>query len=160
MGKPVKPTALKLLHGHQKSRIPKGEPIPAAGAVEPPAHLSPAARAIWDQLAPDLIHKGVLTPWDVHLFGLYCTSLVYAAEAESQLDEAGVLVRARNRSDRSHGVKVRNAALSVYRDMSEMSLKLGRQFGLTPADRIKLATGEPRDEMAGEHLLTGHYTRR
>ena len=39
MGKPVKPTALKLLHGYQKSRIPKGEPIPAAGAVEPPAHL-------------------------------------------------------------------------------------------------------------------------
>ena len=108
---------------------------------------------MWNRLAPDLKKKGVLTPWDVDMFGLYCQTLVYAYQAEALINKSSVLLRGRNRSDRAGGALVKNPAVQVYRDMAELASRLGKQFGLTPADRVQLATGE-HGALPGEHLLT------
>lgn len=152
-GPAPKPRALRLLDGERPYRLPAGEPVPSAGSVEPPASLDAEALAVWHELAPDLVRQGVLTPWDAALFGLYCQTLVYARRAEEMINSSAILLRARNRSDRASGVAVRNPAMQVYRDMTELALRLGGNFGLTPSQRIALATGEQRP-IPGEHLLT------
>lgn len=153
-GPAPKPTVLRVLHGTHPERVARGEPIPDLLPVEPPAALDAEALAIWQQLAPDLIRKGVLTHWDVHMFGIHCQAVAYLHRAEELANQSGVLLRGRNRSDAAGGVAAtRNPALLVFRDMADLALRSGRLFGLTPSDRIQLATGE-HDPLPGEHLLT------
>ena len=147
-GRPAKPTALRLLHGDKKNRIPKGEPAPAAGDVLPPKALDAEAVEVWNQLAPDLIRQGVLTAWDAHLFGIFCQSVVYAHRAESMINQTSIMLRGRRGDE-----PVKNPAIQVFRDMSDLALRSGCRFGLTPSDRAQLATGS-QEQLAGEHLLT------
>ena len=137
-----------MLHGDRKDRIPAGEPVPATGVVEPPASLDADAVVVWHQLAPDLIAKGVLTPWDVPLFGVYCQSIVYAQRAQQLLNASSVLLRGKRGEE-----AVKNPAVQVFRDMAELALRTGSRFGLTPSDRASLATGD-QVRLPGEHLLT------
>jgi P27 family predicted phage terminase small subunit len=149
VGRPAKPTALRVLHGDQASRIPRGEPVPDTGPVQPPASLDAQALAVWQQLAPDLERKGVLTPWDAPLFGVFCQSVAYAHQAEVMVNQTAILLRGRNHKDAA----VKNPAMQVFRDMADLALRSGGRFGLTPSDRAGLATGE-QGGLPGEHLLT------
>ena len=123
-GRPAKPTPLKLLHGDRKDRIPQGEPVPATTEVLPPGSLDADALAIWHQLAPDLIRQGVLTAWDAHLFGIFCQSVVYQQRAALMVNQTSIMLRGRNRGDTAARgeVAVRNPALMVFRDMSDLAL--------------------------------------
>lgn len=91
MGRPPKPTALKILTGsarHDPQRINHDEPKPALGA-RPPAFLprTGPARAAWRRLAPVLTRTRVLTEADADALALACLALAEYLEARE--DGAG-----------------------------------------------------------------------
>lgn len=142
-GRPAKPTALKLLHGDDKKnpgRVNRSEPVPAAVEIAAPSFLSPEAREIWDEIAPDRIRKGVLTAWDVQAFAAFCEGLRilrYAPEHALDLAKPG-----------------QESPMAKFRQAVSICSALGGRFGWTPADRQKLIVGEgKRDDDAD--LLSG-----
>lgn len=138
-GRPRKPTKLKVLHGDRADRINAAEPVPAAGEVSPPWELSAEAAEIWERLAPDRIAKGVLTPWDVDAFALFCEALVVA----------------RGKGRRARRTQKPGAASPIQEFRAAVSVvsTLGGRFGWTPADRAKLTQEEGRG--GAEDLLSG-----
>jgi P27 family predicted phage terminase small subunit len=133
-----KPSALKRAQGVRPSRINASEPVPTPGQIEPPEDMSEGALAIWERLAPDLERAGVLTSWDVDLFGEYCETLATVRQARKVV-QLSLLVGSRDHP------RV-NPAWRIQRDALGLALALGRQFGLTPSARSGL--GVPRDEEA------------
>jgi phage terminase small subunit len=91
VGRPSRPTALKVLHGARESRINRLEPVPSECEVRPATELSPTAAAAWNRLGPDLAAKGVLTAWDVDQFATFCPATATFYEASAQLAEHGMV---------------------------------------------------------------------
>lgn len=145
------PTALKVLGG-QKDAGTK-EPIPDAGAVQMPTNLSDGAAAVWTRLAPDLIKKGVLTPWDVDEFAAFCDAVERRDRAAAELDEEGEVVSAPvfDRNGKQTGERRQlNPWWQVWKGANEGILRFGARFGLSPSDRADLniprtPTGEEGD---------------
>lgn len=137
-GRPTKPRALKLVDGDRADRLNDKEPIPSEGEVIRPEWLSPAAVEFWDRLAPDLIGKGVLTPWDVQAFAEWCTASATVVEAESYLAVEGHVIEADvfDRNGKPTGARrVRNEWSRVWQAAMEVSARRAAQFGFTPAAR-------------------------
>lgn len=123
MGRPRKPTALRILTGNAGKRpLPKNEPKPELGASPPPWLTTPAAVAEWDRLAPRLFKLGLLTEVDGEALALLCAHLADAGE------------------------QVKMGRPVDPRLTAEIRQFLGR-FGLTPADRSKVTSTNPiKDE--------------
>lgn len=91
MGRPPKPTHLKVLEGNPGKRaINKNEPKPQAKAPSCPAHLDKEAKAEWRRISKQLLQLGLLTEVDRAALAAYCQAWsrwVYAEEKISQLVE-------------------------------------------------------------------------
>jgi P27 family predicted phage terminase small subunit len=156
-GIPPAPTALKVLHGVKPSRINQAEPKPDAGEVQPPRQLDPRAQAIWDRLAPDMIRKGVLTPWDVDSFATFCSMVVVNQDAVADVEKNGTSITTlvRETFDGTCIYELRkNPAWQVARESATLIVTLGGRFGLNPSDRSQLSMGEASRD-ADDDLLTG-----
>ncbi len=129
MGRPRKPNHLKILAGEREDRINRNEPIPGEADISP--SLSPEAREVWDRLAPDLIDKKLLTAWDVDLFTAFCDAVAQYRQCRSLMGKDYVVPGS-----------MRNMVVSPYfkamRECTEVMIKIGGRFGLTPADRAGL----------------------
>lgn len=111
MNRPT-PTALKLLKGNPGHRpLPEGEPTPS-GDVVIPEFVQGVALKIWHQYAPSLEAQGVLTAWDVDMFGAWCCLM---AEFHRK----------------PH--KITTPRIAQMRALASC-------FGLTPADRTRIKT--------------------
>jgi P27 family predicted phage terminase small subunit len=148
-GPAARPTALKKLAGEKTSRINDAEPEPATGAVSPPDWLSAEARAVWDELAPDLIAKKVLTSWDVEPFGVLCDAVTHYRQASAAVAEQGVLVPGRK------DAVVKNPAMQLVRDTAATIRAYCGEFGLTPSSRSGVSIAEEdTDGTSAARLLT------
>lgn len=160
-GPAPKPTALKLLEGVRPSRVNDAEPVPSLTAVVPPAWLSEAALAVWGRLAPDLVRRGVLTPWDVDAFANFCALVEVNRAALVDIDANGATVTTIDRT-LADGTTVyrlqRNPAWQVARESAQLLVSIGGRFGLSPSDRAQLhvePTGAAEsDLLSAERLLT------
>lgn len=130
-----KPRALAVVDGDREDRINFEEPIPADGEVRAPESLSDDARAVWDRLAPDLIARKVLTPWDADGFATFCDAAARHRRAARQLDAEGEVVEGHR------GVMSKSPWFQIWRDTSDVMVKYGSRFGLTPSDRTQLSVG-------------------
>ena len=73
MGRPKKPTKLKLIEGNPGKRpLPKNEPKPKIKKSEAPEWLDETARAIWDEYEPKLRNLELLTEIDQEAFAAFC----------------------------------------------------------------------------------------
>lgn len=137
------PTNLRLLRGESRpSRVNKHEPkAPLAARVEPPDYLDVDARKVWDRLAPSLVQRGVLTAWDVDLFGAYCTAVVHHRRAVRLVNETAVALKGPD------GV-VKHPAMQIVRDQAQLMTTIGGRFGLTPSDRSSISL-EPQEQPDG-----------
>jgi P27 family predicted phage terminase small subunit len=137
------PTHLKVLKGEQESRINREEPLPSEDELIVP-EMSDGARAIWNELAPDLMDKGCLTPWDTHTFVVFCEAqamyyecrkLLYATKSKfGKYVEAGAA-----------GGVIKSPYHQMMRDCAETIAKFSSRFGLTPGDRANLRVGLGND---------------
>lgn len=159
MGRPAKPTALKVVKGERKDRINWAEPVPPSGEVVPPAWLEgdEVAMGEWARLAPDLVRQKVLTCWDTEEFADWCSAVARVARAEARLREEGAVVEQavfdRNGVMTGHR-RVRNPWSFELKDALAIKGRRGARFGLTPSDRSNISR-EAADVRKGDDLLTG-----
>jgi phage terminase small subunit len=137
-----KPSNVARLHGDFKKnpqRENKSEPVPSEGLVVPPFKLTKRAQEVWNRLAPDLIRKRVLTPWDVDMFAEFC--------------EAVCILRGKRRSARRKPEPGASSPMGEYKAAVGIVTTLGSRYGLTPVDRAKIVMGGGNDN-PGDDLLT------
>ena len=148
MGKrgPAKtPTALAVIRGETRpSRVNLHAPDPPPTVARPQEYLDLDALGVWQRLAPSLIARGVLTPWDADAFAAYCTAVVHHRRAVLAVNKAGVMLGT-GRNLHKH------PALQVVRDQAALMVTLGGRFGLTPSDRSSIHLPDAEDD--GDGLL-------
>src|SRR3990167_6403207 len=142
-GRPPKPTALKLLQGNPgKRRLNANEPAPPPASTEPPDWLDELARAFWDEHAPPLIRRGLLTTWDVPMFATACSEHSLWVRYTVRINKHPFGKAAKDWS------RLRNMALA-NRDRTLS------KFGMSPSDRARLgAVGAEMPEDAAESFLS------
>jgi P27 family predicted phage terminase small subunit len=146
---------LKALRGDKNAG--KGEPVPAAGDVRCPTNLSPGARDVWKRLAPDLIAKGVLTPWDVDEFAAFCRAVDLNDQAQEHIDSEGAVVEAAvfDRNGKPTGFRLQVSPWwQVWQGTADKVLRFGSRFGLSPSDRAQLKVGDGRNQDPAERFLS------
>ena len=145
MGRPRKPTALKLIHGSRDRHNNKLEPMPT-GVAEAPDWISEAASIHWNNLAPSLIAIGLLTEIDGQAFAVYCQSYAELIDAESELLRTGKTQTTKD------GFARRSPWLSIRDEAHKRMQQIGGQFGFTPASRTKIET-KPVERNSNSHYI-------
>jgi len=153
-----KPTSLRVLEGDREDRINRDEPVPGQGDVVAPAWLveldqqeideRETALGVWNRLVPDLVRKGVLTPWDTDSLAVFCDAVVRHREATRAVQEHGPLVEGQK------GNLVRNPSIQIARDYADLMVKVGSRFGLTPGDRADLKIEREASDGGADRLLS------
>ena len=151
-GRKPKPTQLKLLDGDRSDRINHSEPRPTSGLPRCPAHLPPAAKAKWRQLAKE-------TTWlarpDGDLLALYCTAWArwLKAEAEIALTDVVFMAKGKNKGEEFF---YQSPYLAVANKAMEQMHKLGACLGLNPVDRTRIkAPGVAADDDELDRFMAG-----
>lgn len=148
-GPAPKPTALRVLEGNPSHRpLPKNEPKPELGVPECPSWLPEDAQAEWHRVAPELSKLGLLAKIDGSALAAYCAAYARWKLAEETLKVAGLTFNTQAGYVAQHPcVGMANKALA------EM-LRFGREFGLTPSSRGRMALpGEAERHDPMEALL-------
>lgn len=156
-GRPPKPRALKVLHGDRKDRINNTEPVPSELEITPPPWLVADGLTVWQQYAPDLIRKKVLTSWDIEAFACLCDSVARRCRATAALAAQGEVIEAEvfNKNGEATGSRlVRNPWVLVLNSSDAQVQRWGARFGMSPAERGQLKVGGS-DHVPGEDLLSG-----
>lgn len=148
-GPAPKPTALRVLHGETRpSRVNANEPMPRAGLPDAPSWLEPATREVWDRTVAELAHMRVLTSADRDALVVYCQAVVHHARAVREVAATGLLIEGKD------GYPVKNPAMQFVRDQAVLIKVMAGQFGLTPAARVGLTTGDAPDVEGAARLLS------
>lgn len=134
-GLPKKPTKLRLLHGDQPCRINKDEPQPADGSPVCPPEIAPDVRAVWDYTLGHLDAMGMASGADRDALICYCEAVVAHRKASALLARSPVLIQGHR------GVLVRNPAVAMQRDASNVIRAFAHEFGLTPSARSEIRMG-------------------
>jgi phage terminase small subunit len=127
MGRPPKPTALKILTGNPGKRpLNLLEPKPPGGCEMPPTLLSnPRAVEHWNREAPRLLAMGVLTQVDSRAFGRLCRLWAHEDRVGLLADETG------------SPIPLDPRIMSEIRQLEE-------RFGMNPSSRVKLKVDQPK----------------
>jgi P27 family predicted phage terminase small subunit len=133
------PNHLKVLQGAKESRLNREEPIPSdvAPVVAPPS-ISEGGRVVWDRLAPDLIDKKMLTPWDVDTFTVFCEAVATYHDCREMMGRQYTALGAA-------GGVIKSPYWQIMRDCSAVMAQFSSRFGMTPGDRASLKAGADDD---------------
>lgn len=145
MGRPPKPTHLKVLEGNPGKRVlNKHEPKPQTRAPACPKHLDKEARAEWRRISKELLHLGLLTEIDRAALAAYCqcwSRWIYAEEQLSKLEGQWTFTTDKGYEAASPWISIASKALAEMRQYIS-------EFGLSPAarTRIQVKPAEKEDE--------------
>jgi P27 family predicted phage terminase small subunit len=138
----AEPVALRLTEGGTARRnIVSHRPMPPSveysplaepADIRPLAPLDAAAEQFWHTTIVPLIELGVVTAIDAAAATMLCQAWSRLQTAERVLATEGVVSRGSMGQARPH------PALTVANSASALTLKLAREFGLTPAARTRL----------------------
>ncbi len=144
-------THLKGLRGtRQKCRETPGLVDVQAPSSPPvmPTSFTKLEKAVWNHHAPTLIEAGLLTILDREMFVGYCTAVVQAREATKQLKKDGTIIK-----NPVSGLPMKHPAWSILKDAILLVHKLGSEFGLTPASRLRIKVPEKKIPSKFEKFL-------
>jgi P27 family predicted phage terminase small subunit len=145
MGRPRKPSSLKLLHGDfdiNPQRQNHNEPKPETGCPDCPAYLTGEARKEWKRIAAELGKIKVLTMVDRAGLEQYCKTYELWRKCLLETKRHGLIIVEPlfDRLGNEVGSKVsENPAAKMARAYSDQIQRLLAQFGLTPAARTRLS---------------------
>ena len=138
-GPPPKPSAQKRLEGNPgKRKLNENEPQPKVGC-DVPAGLLVGARAVWDELYPDLFDVGIITEVDGPAFACLCDSIARWRRAMNALIPT-------EENPFPEYTRLGEAAivrLSMAEHLRRESFKeikaMGPEFGITPSGRSRIS---------------------
>lgn len=151
-GRPPKPTALKLVEGNPGKRaMNKQEPDPTyLRDLAAPEWLHPAARAVWDEVAPKLASAKLLTEVDVQALAMGCVAIAQYRQAVRVAGDK--LVKSKVVEDDEGKPIETGEHLNPWLLVQSMSFKqamaIFQQFGMSPAARTRIAI-QPQGDLFG-----------
>lgn len=150
-GRPRTPTAILEARGSWRARRRADEPGAEAPSLPKacPTWLRGLAKDYWHDLYPQLDQLRILRRTDQAALALYCQTYAKLREAEDELQKRGPIVPVLGTGGRVVGYADRPEVARAIR-LTELLLKLGARFGLTPADRANLAADKPTGRTAAE----------
>jgi len=142
-GRPIKPTALKLVQGTARpGRLNTHEPqYPIADDLTPPAGLSEKAKAHWALIAEQLKEAGVLTRIDRDALCGYCESYTQWQEAQAHIAKNGALIK-----NPKTGFPEQSPLIFIAEKAFKQWLSLAREFGLSPASRARIQAAPKQED--------------
>jgi P27 family predicted phage terminase small subunit len=149
MGRPPKPTALKVLEGNRGKRpLNTREPKPAPVVPSCPSWLMLEAKREWRRISKELERLGLLTKVDRAVLAGYCQEWARWKQAEEVIDAQGLTFTTPNGY-----VQVRPEVAAAHKSLQLMNM-FGSQLGLSPVARTRLSTepeaaGDVFDELMG-----------
>lgn len=151
MGRPRKPTVLKLVTGtHRPTRADRpaqhnrAEPTPPVCALAVPPHLSPRAQAMWCDVVPLLSGMGVLTAVDARALEQMCECYGDILDLRDALTMRGSRFY---ESKTITGGTMHRAypEVAALADADRRFLAYLSAFGLTPASRSRVSSASVPD---------------
>ena len=144
-GRTPKPTALRVLTGNPGKRpLPTNEPQPPASDPMPacPSFVTGLARKHWRELAPQLVALGLLKKLDEPRLALYCVEYGRWREALRYIKKRGGSL-----SFNGQGALTKHPYVSIANEALEHMLRIGNEFGMSPASRTRLAIDPGENEV-------------
>lgn len=130
------PTKMKV-QAISHRRLNESEPQPTPGAPDPPEWLSPAARAEWDRVRPELERMGLVTRVDMAALAGYCTAYAHWQEAEAFIQAHGLTLAIRDDKGVLKAVlPVPEVGISLK--MLDKIRQFAGEFGFTPSARSRI----------------------
>ncbi|NCB09888.1 MAG: phage terminase small subunit P27 family [Bacteroidia bacterium] len=145
MGRPKKPTHLKLLQGNPgKQKLPKNEPKPDVKIPEPPNFLIDYALDEWNRVTPILERLGLLSDLDVMELAAYCQCVDRWRNAEEEIKRNGMT------DTTSNGNVIQSPYVGIANKAMVQMHQFLCQFGMTPASRagVTAKVKEPDNPLA------------
>jgi P27 family predicted phage terminase small subunit len=143
MSRPRKPSALKLIAGTNRADRRNGsEPEPLLlNQLDPPAHLSERAAAVWRELAPMLRRNQVLTEMDTLALELLCDSVADYRQARAERGDNFITHSAK-------GSQMLDQLLVAQQACAKRCEVLMGRFGMDPASRSRVMVNPQADLFA------------
>lgn len=152
-GPAPKPTKLKLLEGNPgHQRINRKEPQPAEGIQSRPEWLLPEAKREWVRVCGHLEAIGLLAVVDRGVLAAYCQAWARWVEAEQYITQHGATMQVESKANGVYDQPRPQVAMA--QKYYQLMLSAGAKLGLSPADRTRLSTPEPKRDPL-EDLLNG-----
>ena len=162
MSRPTKPTALKLIEGNKGKRgLNKHEPDPEyLENLTAPDYLSDAAKAVWDEVAPDLRRAMLLTKIDAPMLAMGCNAIAqYRVAARHAADN---LVKAKmvEPTDGDGPAVATGEHVNPWLIVQSMSFKQAmgvfQQFGMSPSARARVSVN-PQGDLFGDGKAAQYF---
>lgn len=134
MGRPRKPTKLKLIQGTaQPCRLNPNEPQPDVDIPDIPHHLSKPARDEWRRITPLLKDMGLISHMDMAELVMYCGAWGDYVQAENMIRRNGKVLKT------DKGIQFVSPWVKISKESKLMAHKFLVEFGLTPASRTRVS---------------------
>lgn len=150
MGRPRKPTAIKILEGNPGKRPLPNEPRFRPMDFQPPSWLDSEGKKVWKFLAPELEKLNLLSQADYMAFVALCQTWAIWISCQRFLKKSGMTFSTPN------GYVQQRPEVSISHKVLDQLKSLLTEFGLTPASRSRISlppAEEGEDPM--EALLSG-----
>ena len=135
MGRPPKPTPIKLLEGNPgKRRLNKDEPQLKLAKPRCPDHLDEVAQKEWKRVVRILMKMRVLTEADQVMLGIWCQTYSTMIDAQDKLKQAGTLYKSKG------GFVQVSPLFGIVNKCVHVMSRIATEYGLTPAARVRLHT--------------------
>lgn len=115
-----------------------------------PDHLSEAAKAEWDRLAPLVVSLGTMSRADLRAFELLAATLATASDAEAIVKREGMTMPTGGGGVRSH------PAVKVMETARAQAARMLEQFGLTP--KVRNYVGPAKQAPTPEEKRAGYFS--
>jgi len=139
MGRKAKPKSQKELQNRKPNPSPEDklkadDPISISEMADPPAYLHEYAVEEWNKIVPKLANKGILAELDMTAVILYCDAFAEWRRAKEILEVEG------REFVTDKGYRMPNPNVAIANKNHELSAKMLKEFGLTPASRKKIVS--------------------
>lgn len=146
LGRPPKPSGLKLLAGNPGKRKLNDREAKPERAVPPcPEGLGDEAKKEWRRISKELFRLGLLSEIDRAALAVYCVAWGRWLEAEEKLRQHGVVVKSPS------GYPIQSPFLTVANQAMKQMTRLLVEFGMSPSSRSRV-TARPQEDEEDEFL--------
>lgn len=140
--KPI-PTLKLQSRGSWRGRVRQDEIKPSTEISGCPEWLDDEAKKKWFELMPKLQSLGLLTNLDIDALARYCDTWSWWRKCRIFIEKNGETFKTSGSSGDYHN-QYPHVAI-IHKLAAELD-KLEKSFGLTPADRVGLKAGSPKEE--------------